>query len=128
MSYHWPGNVRELRNVIERGIILAENDLITLKCLPNDIAKCLDDTANGLPFPTLEQHEREFIVRVLEYVSNNRTQAASMLGIGRKTLYCKIKEYGLEMVCQNGRPEGGGVAAESRPSRKTECGDAPGAP
>jgi len=128
MSYHWPGNVRELRNVIERGIILAENDLITLKCLPNDIAKCLDDTANGLPFPTLEQHEREFIVRVLEYVSNNRTQAASMLGIGRKTLYRKIKEYGLEMLCQNGRPEGGAVSADLRRPRHAGHGGGPAAP
>ncbi|QLA15702.1 sigma-54-dependent transcriptional regulator [Desulfolutivibrio sulfoxidireducens] len=113
MSYHWPGNVRELRNVIERGIILAENDLITRKCLPNDIAKCLDDSGNCMPFPTLEQHEREFIVRVLEYVSNNRTLAANMLGIGRKTLYRKIKEYGLDMVCQTPR----GMAAEPRPGR-----------
>jgi two-component system NtrC family response regulator len=127
MSYHWPGNVRELRNVIERGIILAENDLITLKCLPNDIAKCLDDTANGLPFPTLEQHEREFIVRVLEYVSNNRTQAASMLGIGRKTLYRKIKEYGLDMVCQNGRSEGGAVSADMRRPRHAGHGGEPAA-
>jgi two-component system NtrC family response regulator len=103
MSYHWPGNIRELRNVIERGIILAENDLITLKCLPNDIAKCLDDSGNCKPFPSLEQHEREFISRVLEYVANNRTQAARMLGIGRKTLYRKIKEYGLDSVFQNVR-------------------------
>ncbi len=96
MSYEWPGNVRELKNVIERGIILTANDLITIKCLPGDITKCLDQSENCNPFPTLEQQEKKFIVRVLEYVGNNRTQAAKMLGIGRKTLYRKLKAFDLE--------------------------------
>ncbi len=99
MSYDWPGNVRELRNVIERGIILAVNDLITAKCLPADIAKCQDESESCNPFPTLEQHEKKFIMRVLEYVGNNRTHAAKMLGIGRKTLYRKLKAYGLDTCC-----------------------------
>lgn len=98
MSYNWPGNVRELRNVIERGIILAENDLITMKSLPGDIAKCIGKAEWNSPFPTLEHYERDFIIRVLEYAGKNRTQAAAMLGIGRKTLYRKLKAYGLENI------------------------------
>ncbi|MGE4298499.1 MAG: sigma-54-dependent transcriptional regulator [Desulfovibrionaceae bacterium] len=96
ISYHWPGNVRELRNVIERGIILSENDLITLRSLPVDITKCLNDSESCNPFPTIDEQERTLILRVLEHVDNNRTKAAEMLGIGRKTLYRKIKDYGLE--------------------------------
>jgi two-component system, NtrC family, response regulator len=100
MSYDWPGNVRELRNVIERGVILAENDLITLQCLPVDIARCLDDSVGCAPFPSLEKQEKQFIMRVMEYVGGNRTRAAEILGIDRKTLYRKLKAYGPEHLSQ----------------------------
>ncbi|OGR34274.1 MAG: sigma-54-dependent Fis family transcriptional regulator [Desulfovibrionales bacterium GWA2_65_9] len=95
LAYHWPGNVRELRNVIERAIILSENGLITVQGLPQDIAKNSEGTENGNPFPTLEQNERKLILKVLAHVDGNRTLAAQMLGIGRKTLYRKILEYGI---------------------------------
>lgn len=95
LAYHWPGNVRELRNVIERAIILSENRLITVRCLPQDIAKNSEDTQNGSPFPTIAQSERRLILRVLEHLHGNRTLAARMLGIGRKTLYRKLLEYGI---------------------------------
>ncbi len=111
MSYHWPGNVRELRNVIERGMILAENDLITLKSLPVDITKCLDDSETCDPFPSLDQHEKKFILRVMEHVGHNRTKAAKILGIGRKTLYRKLKSYGLDdQFYGNGNGNGNGDA------------------
>lgn len=93
MTYHWPGNVRELRNVIERAIILSENDLITVQSLPQDITKCLDEHDTGSPFTTLEQSERQLIERVLNHVGHNRTLAARMLGIGRKTLYRKMCKF-----------------------------------
>jgi two-component system NtrC family response regulator len=87
LAYRWPGNIRELKNVVERGIILAENDLITTNSLPEDITKCLDDPVSGGPFPTLDQHEKKFILRVLEHADYNRTNA---------TLYRKLKAYGLD--------------------------------
>ncbi|MGE4422134.1 MAG: sigma-54-dependent transcriptional regulator [Pseudodesulfovibrio sp.] len=93
IAYDWPGNVRELRNVIERGIILAENDLITTKCLPSDIARSLEECENCAPLPTLEQQEKRYILRVMEHVNQNRTQAARILGIGRKTLYRKLLAF-----------------------------------
>lgn len=94
-SYHWPGNVRELRNVIERAIILSENDLITTGNLPQDIVKSFAGPEGGGAFPTLEQSERQLIVRVLNHVNANRTVAAKMLGIGRKTLYRKMCKFKL---------------------------------
>jgi two-component system NtrC family response regulator len=93
IAYNWPGNVRELRNVIERGTILAENDLITTKCLPSDIARSLEECENCTPLPTLEQQEKRYILRVMEHADQNRTQAARILGIGRKTLYRKLRAF-----------------------------------
>ncbi len=95
LGYDWPGNVRELRNVIERGIILAENDLITMKCLPSDIANSLENSEGNAPFPSLGQQEKKYILHVMEHVDFNRTQAAKLLGIGRKTLYRKLKAFGV---------------------------------
>lgn len=94
IAYDWPGNVRELRNVIERGIILAENDLITTKCLPSDIVNSLGDGSTCVPLPTLVQHEKQYILRVMEHTEHNRTLAARILGIGRKTLYRKLQTFG----------------------------------
>jgi hypothetical protein len=94
IAYDWPGNVRELRNVIERGIILAENDLITTKCLPSDIVNSLGDGSTCVPLPTLAQHEKQYILRVMEHAEHNRTLAARILGIGRKTFYRKLQTFG----------------------------------
>ncbi|QGY38649.1 response regulator [Pseudodesulfovibrio cashew] len=94
IAYDWPGNVRELRNVIERGIILAENDLITAKCLPLDIADSPEE-GECCALPTLAQHERQYILRVMEHTGHNRTKAAGILGIGRKTLYRKLQSFGV---------------------------------
>ena len=94
-AYHWPGNVRELRNVIERAIILSENDLIAPGNLPEEIVRAFDGTVAEGVFPTLEQSERQLILRVLNHVKSNRTVAAKMLGIGRKTLYRKMCKFNL---------------------------------
>ncbi len=93
MRYSWPGNVRELRNVIERSIILAENDIITERCLPNEIAESSDrkDSA-GL---TLETVEKQHILKMLDFFEGNRQKTADALGIGRKTLYRKLTAYGV---------------------------------
>jgi two-component system NtrC family response regulator len=91
LSYHWPGNVRELQNVLERGLILSEQNLITEKALPLDMVVPLDQGSSGQPFQTLQELEREHILKVLGYVNGHRAKAAAMLGIGRKTLYRKIQ-------------------------------------
>jgi two-component system, NtrC family, response regulator len=96
MSYEWPGNVRELQNVLERGMILSEQNLITEKTLPLDLVVDLDQASSGRPFQTLQELEREHILKVLDFVNEHKTKAAKILGIGRKTLYRKIQELNLE--------------------------------
>ena len=91
LGCHWPGNVRELQNVIERGIILAENGLITTRALPGDLQGAAEDPALDTPFLPLEEVEKRHIMRVLKYVDGSRSKAAEILSIGRKTLYRKLK-------------------------------------
>ncbi len=93
MTNPWPGNVRELRNVIERGIILAEGGIIGTKALPFCQKTCRSPRESG--FATLEELERSHIALVLHAVGGNKSKAAKILGIGRKTLYRKLAEYGL---------------------------------
>lgn len=91
MAYDWPGNIRELHNVIERGTILAENHIITTQCLPHDLLKATQGTEHGSanPFPDLKSLEKDYIAKVLRHVGGNRSKAAEILGISRKTLYRK---------------------------------------
>jgi two-component system NtrC family response regulator len=92
MAYHWPGNIRELRNVIERGIILAENGIITTKALPREMVSTPPRRFADDAFLPLAELEKRHIEGVLKKVDGNRSQAASILGISRKTLYRKLKE------------------------------------
>jgi len=90
MRYSWPGNVRELRNVIERSIILSENNIITERCLPKEIASSSALSDTGV---TLEDVEKRHILKMLDYYSGNRQKTAEVLGIGRKTLYRKLTKF-----------------------------------
>ncbi|MDK2873089.1 MAG: hypothetical protein PWQ64_853 [Desulfomicrobiaceae bacterium] len=93
MTNPWPGNVRELRNVIERGMILAEGGIIGVNALPFCQKICRTPRENG--FATLEELERAHIILALHAAGGNKSKAAQMLGIGRKTLYRKLADYGL---------------------------------
>lgn len=90
LRYHWPGNVRELRNVIERSIILAENNIITERCLPRELISLSDESQTTL---TLESVEKNHILKILHFFDNNRQKTAEALGISRKTLYRKLAQY-----------------------------------
>ena len=98
-KYHWPGNVRELENVIERAVILCDTDHIETE----DISKYMDytvragkDTSRGTQSCLqLEEMEKNHITRVLRETGGNQTKASMILGINRKTLYLKLKKYGL---------------------------------
>ncbi|CAG35682.1 sigma-54-dependent transcriptional regulator [Desulfotalea psychrophila] len=92
LAHNWPGNVRELRNVIERATILAENDLITIRCLPTEL---LGD-AKEVPNLSLESIEREHILKILNFHQGNRQKTSEMLGISRKTLYRKLAKFNIE--------------------------------
>ena len=96
VQYDWPGNVRELQNAIERGVILANGSLLQAEHLPlyRASGKAVGETA-FLNTPNLRDLERHHIVRVLQETGYNQTRTAEILGIGRRTLYRKIREYGI---------------------------------
>jgi len=94
IRHDWPGNVRELENAIERAIVLAQSDTITPADLPYH-GTLLDPKAGDKPLVPLAAVEKEHIARVLQYHAGNRTAAAKTLGIDRKTLWRKIRAYGL---------------------------------
>jgi two-component system NtrC family response regulator len=91
MAYDWPGNVRELQNVLERGMILAEGDVITEQSLPLELAGRLKEPRADAPFAPLKEVERQHILAVLQFTGGSRQRAAEILGIGRKTLYRKLQ-------------------------------------
>lgn len=94
VAYSWPGNVRELRNVIERAVILAKGR-ITVADLPDNV-RHLSVPAIELPdLSSLKDRERSTILATLESCKNNRRLAAEKLGISRRTLQYRLKEYGL---------------------------------
>jgi len=93
-KHDWPGNVRELGNAIERAIILAQGDMIT----PADLlyyGPLAESGADVADLASLAAIEKEHIVRALRHHAGNRTAAAKALGIDRKTLWRKMREYGL---------------------------------
>ncbi len=98
LRYPWPGNVRELENAIERAAILARADAVTPEDLPPHVAAGLNlGPSPALPQQTtLAETERGHILTTLERFGRNHSAAAEALGIGRTTLWRKLKEYGLE--------------------------------
>jgi len=96
--YFWPGNVRELANVIEATVVEVENRQVEAEDLPERIRgsrELVPASAAGMVGLTMAQVERMMIERTLQATQGNREQAAKILGIGTRTLYRKLKEYGL---------------------------------
>ncbi len=95
VQHDWPGNVRELEHTIERAIILTPHTSIVPEVLPAAIASRPDSAVRKTGWQTLEQLERDHIFKVLDAFKGDETLAAEILGIHRKTLHRKLKEYGL---------------------------------
>jgi len=103
MDYDWPGNVREIKNVVERCVVLTQDDVVTPDSIPNRIlqGKTIYPVGSGedsqiiqIPVGTsLEEVERRLIDRTLSSVDNNKTEAAKILGFSRKTLHNKLDKY-----------------------------------
>jgi two-component system response regulator HydG len=102
LSFDWPGNVRQLRNVLESMVVVDIDGLLDVDDLPEELAGPAETSAEpstcslvGLVGRPLEEIEKLFIAETLRVTDGNREVAASNLGIGERTLYRKIKEYGL---------------------------------
>jgi two-component system, NtrC family, response regulator HydG len=103
LNYQWPGNIRELKNLIKRSVLLAGDQEITRDCLPQEILAnnyqefSSSNGGNGSDLKAIaEKNEKEIILKTLEKVGYNKSKAARMMNIDRKTLYNKLKLYGLE--------------------------------
>ena len=97
-SYAYPGNVRELANIMERAVALCDQDTITPRDLPPDLA-AVELASFARPSgdtPTLEEMERRYIEHILEISGGVRTRAAAILGIDRVSLWRKMKKFGLD--------------------------------
>ena len=99
--YDWPGNIRELKNLTKRSVLLCQNDSISSDCLPPeinypDVKKDKKGSSTDLK-AIAEQNEKEVILKTLEQVGYNKSKAARLMNIDRKTLYNKLKLYGFEI-------------------------------
>ena len=112
MEYDWPGNVRELENVVERAVVLSRGQIITSRELPFGDHEAGEHDEEGGDEVSVEksffkksvaQFEKDLIMKALRDANGNRSKAAEMLGIYRRLLYAKIKEYGLEGYPPKGR-------------------------
>lgn len=102
LNYDWPGNVRELKNVIERAVILCQDDIITEEHLPMELQAIAEEEYRGGTAPlvpgealSLQDIERKHILEILEKFDGNKSKAARVLNISRSTLREKLKQYGI---------------------------------
>jgi DNA-binding NtrC family response regulator len=98
-AYHWPGNVRELENAIERLVVFSRTPLIDVRDLPPTLTPRAPALEKRLfdDLPTLEEIERRYLMHVLEQVAGNRTRAAEVMGIDRRTLYRMAERFGIPL-------------------------------
>ncbi len=111
MAYAWPGNVRELEHAIERAVILSRAetlDLTLFPTLPTPVPARAAGTGPVVPGSTLEEIEKEAILRTLESVGGSTSRAAAILGISPRTIQYKIKHY---------RSQGASVSLDDEASR-----------
>lgn len=94
LEYHWPGNLRQMKNIVRRATLLAQSKFIT----PNELNE-LHETVHthiGLPLRN-EETEKQQIIEALRQTGNNKSRAAQLLGVDRKTLYNKLKLYDIDL-------------------------------
>lgn len=100
--YDWPGNIRQLRNIIESCVVLAKGREISTALLPEEVrvetAPKRQSTDCSLGQRSIRDLEADAVARTLRECAGNKSQAAQVLGISRKALYKKIKDYGIEIL------------------------------
>lgn len=95
-KYTWPGNLRELRNVIKRSVLLSTSDLIPLDVIPREVVIASESQKPIKDF-SKESNEKQLIINALKETDYNKSRAAKLLHITRKTLYNKIEQYQLDI-------------------------------
>jgi two-component system response regulator HydG len=99
MAYDWPGNVRELENAVERAVALGSGPILHIGDLPSNLQQDSNEkTLDSNELTTLDEVERRFIFRALRETNGDKLAAARLLGIGKTTLYRKLKQYGPESL------------------------------
>lgn len=108
MQYSWPGNLREFKNIVRRAVLLTIDNEVQAESLPEEITnpvveeKPTTESVNETVHQTsdlkemIEKNEKETIIKILEKVKYNKSKAARLLNIDRKTLYNKLKLYGID--------------------------------
>ena len=98
-AYHWPGNVRELENLVERLVVFSRGSRIDISDLPGTVKPKAPVLEKRLfdDLPTLDEIERRYLLHVLEQVGHNRTRAAEVMGIDRRTLYRMAERFGVPL-------------------------------
>ncbi len=98
MAHDWPGNVRELENAIERAVALGSGPILHIADLPSNLQQSsTEKSLESNELTTLDEMERRFILRALRETNGDKLAAARLLGIGKTTLYRKLKQYGQEL-------------------------------
>jgi two-component system response regulator HydG len=95
-KYHWPGNLREMKNVIKRSVLLTTEQYISADILPQELKNKKSEEINSNALHD-EEFEKSQILKALEMCNNNKSQAALLLKIDRKTLYNKLKLYNMNL-------------------------------
>ncbi len=95
-KYNWPGNLRELKNVIKRSVLLTTTKTIPLDVIPKEVLFYQESKPEKVDF-SKESNEKQLILNALEEAENNKTKAAKLLNVTRKTLYNKLKLYDIDL-------------------------------
>ncbi|MCG2429675.1 sigma-54-dependent transcriptional regulator [Aequorivita xiaoshiensis] len=95
-AYSWPGNLRELKNVIKRSVLLTNSSLIPLEVIPREVIFSVNKKSEKVDF-SKETNEKQLILNALKEADFNKTKAAKLLNITRKTLYNKLELYNIEL-------------------------------
>ena len=95
-SYHWPGNLRQMKNIVKRATLLAQGSFITLAELGTELLEAPSFNTTNMALRN-EETEKEHILEALRQTGNNKSKAAQLLDIDRKTLYNKLKLYNIDL-------------------------------
>ena len=96
MNYHWPGNLRQMKNIVKRATLLAQSSFITLLELGTELLETPASSNTSIALRN-EETEKEHILEALRQTGNNKSKAAQLLNIDRKTLYNKLKLYNIDL-------------------------------